>query len=362
MVSLFTFRTKTATMKNLLHKLMPIAILTAVLCGCDDEYYGNWRTISTFSEKGCADASAFTIGDMAYVVGGYGFYYVPTYFNTTWSFDMKDYSWHRCDTIPGPPRRAGVAFEIDGKGYYCGGVGIDNECYSDIFEFDPEKAEGSQWTKLTADTFPNGGFYEGIGFAIGGIGIVGAGMTEANGTSNSYYRFDPKKPEGSRWTKIESDGITAKRQGASVFVIGDKAYIIGGRSNNYRIASFECYDATTNEFSVISRSIMDDYNIDILYRYNASAFSIGNDGYVTCGVKFTGEVLRDTWRYTPDDGLGHWQMIGDFEGPSRYSAICFTFDRQAFLLCGQNGNFSTSYKDDVWLFSPDEEYNKRKTR
>lgn len=348
-------------MSKLLHKLMPIALLTAVLCGCDEDYYGNWRSVSTFNAKGRSEASAFTIGNTAYIVGGRGFYFVPTYFNSTWSFDMEDFSWHECDTIPGPPRRAGVAFEIDGKGYYCGGIGIDNECYSDLFESDPSKPEGSQWTKLAADSFPNGGFYDGIGFAIGGIGVAGAGKTEMHGTSGEYYRFDPKKAEGSRWTKIESDK-SAKRQGACVFVIGDNAYIIGGRSNNYRVASFECYNVSTNEFSIISENIVNDYNIDILYRYNASAFSIGKNGYITCGVKFTGEVLRDTWRYTPDGGLGHWQMIGDFEGPSRYSATCFSFGNYAFLLCGQNGNFSTSYKDDVWLFCPDEEYNKRQTR
>ncbi|MBP5667141.1 MAG: hypothetical protein J6X32_03240 [Salinivirgaceae bacterium] len=346
-------------MNKILH-IIPIVLLAAVLCGCDEDYYGNWRSISTLNAKGRADASAFTIGNTAYVVGGYGFYFVPTYFNTTWSFDMDDYSWHECDTFPGKPRRAGVAFEIGGKGYYCGGIGVDNELYGDMFEFDPEKPEGSQWTKLEADPFPIGGFYDGIGFAIDGIGVVGSGMTASHGTSGDYYQFDPRKPEGSRWSRIKSE--TVKRQGACVFVIDHKAYIIGGRSNNYRVATFECYNASTNEFTVISDDIVRDYNIDILYRYSASAFSIGNDGYVTCGVKFTGEVLRDTWRYTPDAGLGHWQPIGDFEGPSRYSATCFTYGRKSFLLCGQNGNFSTSFKDDVWLFSPDEEYNKRTSR
>ena len=79
-------------------------------------------------------------------------------------------------------------------------------------------------------------------------------------------------------------------------------------------------------------------------------------------MKFTGEVLRDTWRYTPDGGKGKWQLIGDFEGPNRYSATSFVVGRYAFLLCGQNGNFSTSFKDDVWLFSPDEEYNRRTSK
>ncbi|MBR2195156.1 MAG: hypothetical protein IJ911_06025 [Salinivirgaceae bacterium] len=350
-------------MRNTLYKLTLFVLLAALFGSCkEDVYYGNWRSISTLTAKGRADASAFVIGNKAYMVGGYGFYFVPTYFNATWVFDTEDFSWSECDTLPGAPRRAGVAFTIDGKGYYCGGIGDDGEYFCNLYEFDPEKPAGSQWAEMKADTFPDGGFYDAVGFVIDGIGYVGTGVRSMLGTSSSYYRFDPKKPEGSRWSRIESAQGASGRQGASAFVIGSKAYIIGGRSNNYRVASFECYDAATDEFTVISENMLDDYNIDKLYRYNASAFSIGNDGYLTCGVKFTGEVLRDTWRYTPDGGKGKWQMIGDFEGSNRYSATCFVVDRYGFLLCGQNGNFSTSFKDDVWIFSPDEEYNRRTSR
>ena len=313
--------------------------------------------------KGRANASAFIIGNNAYLVGGYGFYhYVPTYFNSTWAFDIEDYSWRECDTLPGPPRRAGAAFALNGKGYYCGGIGIDGEYYSDMFEFDPTKDAGSQWTKLEADPFPEGGFYDAVSFTIDEKGYVGTGLRMTSGTSANYYRFDPSKAAGSRWTKLNTDGISKARYGGCAFVIGSKAYIIGGRANNYRVASFECYDASTDEFSVISNDLIADYNINLLYRYNASSFSIGNDGYVTCGVKFTGEVLRDTWRFTPDGDKGHWQLIGDFEGPSRHSATSFAVGRYGFLLCGQNGNFSDSFKDDVWIFSPDEKYNKLPSR
>ncbi|MBO7496909.1 MAG: hypothetical protein J6T98_10175 [Salinivirgaceae bacterium] len=350
-------------MRKTLYKLTLSVLIATVFCACDDDtYYGNWRSVSTLNAKGRANAASFVIDSKAYVVGGYGFYYVPTYFNATWEFDTEDYSWRERDSLPGLPRRAGSAFSINGKGYYCGGIGADGEYYSDLFEFDPEKEPGSQWTKLVADSFPDGGFYDGIGFAINGKGYVGSGITLFHGTSGSYFCFDPSKPEGSRWSKVESASGAAERRGASVFVIDDCAYIIGGRSNDYRVASFERYNASTDEFSVISNNMVADYNIDLLYRYNASAFSIGNDGYLTCGVKFTGEVLRDTWRYTPDGGIGHWQLIGDFEGPNRYSATCFVAGRNAFLLCGQNGNFSTSYKDDVWLFCPDEKYHRQPTK
>ena len=106
-------------MRNTLYKLTLFVSLAALFGSCkEDVYYGNWRSISTLTAKGRADASAFVIGDKAYMVGGYGFYFVPTYFNATWAFDTEDFSWSECDTLPGAPRRAGVAFTIDGKGYY----------------------------------------------------------------------------------------------------------------------------------------------------------------------------------------------------------------------------------------------------
>ena len=78
-------------MRKPLLTLTLLATLAALLCGCNNnDYYGNWRSISTLNAKGRANASAFVIGNNAYVVGGYGFFYVQTYFNTTWEFDSED--------------------------------------------------------------------------------------------------------------------------------------------------------------------------------------------------------------------------------------------------------------------------------
>lgn len=351
-------------MKKSFEMLILFALVATSFCGCEDEIYrGNWIEISTLSAKERANASVFTIDDKAYIIGGYGYMFVPTYFNTTYVFDINDYSWSECDSLPCSPRRAGVAFAINGKGYFCGGISSDGAYHDELFEFDPSKPSGSQWTLLESDPYPNGGFYDGIGFAIGDCGYVGSGITLEYGVSYDYFKFDPSKPAGSRWTMLKTPGA-AKRHSASVFVINDKAYILGGQNNGYKVVRFECYDALNDEFAVISDNMLADYNIDILYRYSASAFSVGNCGYLTCGVKFTGEVLRDTWRFTPDinNGKGAWQMMPDFEGSSRYNAPCFSSGRYGFLLCGQNGISSISFKDDVWRFSPDEKYNKRTSR
>lgn len=353
--------------RHLMKKFVFFLVLfsvAATFVGCDDDiYHGNWIEISALNAKGRGSASLFVIDDKAYVAGGYGYYYVPVYFNTVWAFDANNYSWTECDTMPCEPRMSGVAFSVNGKGYFCGGMTSDGEYHNELFEFDPSQPSGSQWREMVSDTFPGGRFRCGLGFAIDGCGYVGSGINEKYGTSNQYFKFDPSKPEGSRWSEISAPNAL-RRHDASVFVIGGKAYIIGGRNNNRAVKQFECYDASSDKFTIISDDMLRDYNVDILYRYSASAFSIGNDGYVTCGVKFTGEVLRDTWRFTPDvnNGKGSWQLIGDFEGPSRYGAVSFSYNNYGFVLCGQNGSFSTSFKDDVWRFSPDEKYNWRPSR
>lgn len=351
-------------MKNTFFLLAFVLVATSFI-GCEDEiYYGNWKEISSLSTKGRSSASMFVINDKAYLVGGYGYYLINVYFNSTWAFDVDGYSWTECDSMPCVPRKSGVAFSINGKGYYCGGLSADGAYHAELFEFDPSRPAGSQWKELSSDPFPEGGFYEGVGFAIGDCGYVGTGFNERTGISNSIFKFDPSKPEGSRWSKSDTDNKAMHRHGACAFVIGNKAYIIGGKNNNHEVKQFECFDASTERITVISTDMLKDFNVDILYRYNATAFSIGNDGYITCGLKFTGEVLRDTWRYTPDinDGKGSWQFVGDFEGPSRYSATGFSYGELGFVVGGQNGSFSTNYKDDVWCFSPNEKYNWRPSR
>lgn len=345
--------------KSIFKVALLLATFSPILTSCDDEtYHGNWIEISELNDISRANSALFVIDDKAYLVGGYGYCYVTTYFNTTWEFDTDGYTWHECDTLPCSPRKAGAAFAIDGKGYFCGGISIDGEYHADLFEFDPSRPAGSQWRQLSSDPFPGGEFYDGLGFAINGYGFVGTGINTSIGLSNVFYKFDPSKPEGSRWSKLDTPNAS-RRHGATVFVIGNKAYILGGRNNNYKVKSFECLDGNTEEYTIISEDLLKDYNIDILYRYNASAFALRNEGYVTCGVKFTGEVLRDTWRFTPEvnNGKGSWQLIGDFEGPSRYCASAFSTKNYGFILCGQNGAFSSSFKDDVWRFSPDEKYN-----
>lgn len=344
--------------------LLAMVLVVTSFVGCEDDiYYGNWKEISTLNAKGRASASAFLIDDKAYIVGGYGYYFVSVYFNSTWAFDVETYSWIECDSMPCTPRKSGVAFSLNGKGYYCGGISADGAYHDEMFEFDPSQPRGSQWKELSSDPFMGGEFHEGLAFTIGDCAYVGSGMNSSTGISSSYYKFDPSKPEGSRWSKLNTENASY-RHGASVFVIGSKAYIIGGKNNNHEVKQFECYDASSDTFTVISTDMLADYNVDILYRYAATAFTVGNDGYITCGLKFTGEVLRDTWRYTPDvdNGKGKWQFIGDFEGPSRYSACGFSLGDFGYVIGGQNGSFSTSFKDDVWRFGPNEKYNWRPSR
>ncbi len=351
-------------MKNRICQLVAVAMLALLAAGCEEDIYnGNWLKVSTLNAKGRAGSAMFAIDNKAYLVGGYGYYYILTYFNSVWEFDSDDNSWSECDTLPGPPRRGAVGFSIDGKGYVVGGIGADGTFFSDVFEFDTEQPAGSKWRHLDSDPYPGGEFYNGLGFAINGYGYVGTGTNSSYGTNNEYYRFDPTKADGSRWSQLSFDNVKpAKRESGNVFVIDDKAYIIGGRHNNYRVKQFECFDGATEQMSIISEDMLEDYNLDILFRYQASTFAIGNKGYLTCGVKFTGEVLHDTWEYTPNSGKGVWQKIANFEGPSRHCAPCVTLNGRGYMFCGQNGIGSDTFFDDVWYFDPNQEYDKKSYR
>lgn len=333
------------------------ATATMLLCGCeDDHYYGNWKILTNVNEKGLADAASFVIGNNAYMVGGYGYYRTYVYFNKTWRYNSENRAWTEMDSLPGKGRSQGVAFVFGNKAYFGTGIALNGEFFDEFFEFNPSQPKGSQWKKIN-DPIPCGPCYGAMSFVINGIGYVCGGYTEQKGMSREIYKFDPSKPEGSRWSLIETAKLVKRMEG-NVMVIDNKAYIIGGRSNKSKVPEFECFDPATETVRMVSENIADDYTENLL-RHEASSFVIDGNGYVCCGLKFSGEVLRDMWRFTPNNGKGVWQKMCDFIGPSRSGASSFEINGIGYVACGQNGVGGYNFYDEIWQFDPNERWSRR---
>ncbi len=91
-------------------------------------------------------------------------------------------------------------------------------------------------------------------------------------------------------------------------------------------------------------------NFEGVARHRASAFSIGNKGYIGLGHinSVTNILFEDFWEYDPASNT--WTQKANFGGGLRYHAISFTVGNKAYVGTGRDaGNV---YSNDIWEYDP----------
>ncbi len=364
-------------------------------CEYENNLVGNWKGPTQMNSNGRGGASCFVIDNMAYIVGGRGYIKRESFFLDTWQFDPKHNSWKQYAPVPAEKgRNYGVAFAAIGadgktKGYYGTGIGYKSEVFKDFYEFSPEDSttvpvlsvEGDTtgykklpgvWT--VTDSLPGEEPIWGmVGFTINGVGYIGAGQTKNQGYANTYYSYNPNAAKGKKWQIVEHIN-PAKRCYGSVFVIDDRAYIVGGISNGKYVYDLERFDPSIDEgefrWQKITQNFVEDYRSSRfvkVYRQQAAAFSINGRGYLCCGS--VGSSKSDVWEYIPyvgRDNMGEWTEVCSFEGSPRFACLGFAIDGVGYVGTGTivNANPSSQdqFYDDLWEFHPDEDYEKRPDR
>ncbi len=81
-------------------------------------------------------------------------------------------------------------------------------------------------------------------------------------------------------------------------------------------------------------------------RSSASVFVINNKAYMVGG--FDGDdYYKDTWEFDPD--LNWWKQVSDFPGSARSSAVAFTINGKGYFGTGFDGDVKLK---DFWEFDP----------
>jgi PKD repeat protein len=283
---------------------------------------------------------SFVIGNYAYAGLGAVNTELRIYSAEIFKYDPSDDSWEQLADFPGGKRYGATAFSINGKGYVCLGVDNNYDMRNDVWVFNPVT---EIWQKKS--DFPGGTRYHSPAFVIGNKAfLVGGSINQGNNYLNDLWCYNP---DTDTWTQKESlptdhlagavtfsyngkgyavgggastydpvkefyqyDPVTdtwsqlpdlpSIRTAAVGFVIGDKAYVGTGTDIYTTFKSFYCYSFETNTWSTIS-----DPPADFSQRVAATAFSIGNSGYVLAGrsepwdpVFNNGKMLNDLWTYT----------------------------------------------------------------
>lgn len=301
---------------------------------------GNWVRRSEFEGVGRTEAVSFTIGTKVYVGGGYD----GTYrLNDFWAFEQSTGTWLKIADFPGTARNSAVAFAANGKGYVGTGYDENDNKLKDFWEYNPAT---NAWTRI-AD-FGGTARYNAVAFTIDNKGYVGTGYD--GNYLKDMWKYDPTT---NTWTQVAS--LTgSKRSEAVAFVYNSKAYIVTGLNNGSYLNDFWSYDAGTNSWTelrkindVSDESYDDDYD-DNIKRSNASVFIMGNKAYLSSGSR--SGIIATTWEY--DISNDTWTEKTGFEGTAREGLLSFTLDNRGYIVTGNNSSYRF---DDLWEFYPADE-------
>jgi N-acetylneuraminic acid mutarotase len=325
--------------------MMAFAVVTSCKNDEEEELIGNWTTIGSFDGDARGDATGFVIGDTAYICLGYNA--KAKALPDLWRYNPSDETWKRRADFPGIARYAAVAFSVKGKAYV--GFGFDGKtALRDFWEYDPRT---DKWDSVVAE-FPKDAVarYYAVGASVGDKGYVGTG-TDGGSPLKDFYSFTPGDVPGTgTWTQISSYK-GSKRFGASVFVIGNYLYLLGGTANDGNPTDMQKYDPSADKWTQVldlrntDKTANDDKYGNIPRSY-ASTFVINGKGYITLGQ--TSMALPSTYEYDP--AANTWTERTGFSRSTRSYAVSFSLKNRGFVMTGRSGT-STRF-DDFFEFFP----------
>lgn len=232
-----------------------------------------------------------------------------------------------------------IPMEKPSEGFESVGFSINGKGYvtfgmgvRELWEYDPIMDVWSQKANFAGYARD-----QAVGFAIGNKGYVGTGF---NGDLVEYlfkdfWEYDPSL---NKWTKKADVGGEPRYQ-ATAFSIGDKGYLFGGNNGS----DFWEYNPELDRWTKKA-------DIPGGPRFSAVAVGINNRGYVATGES-SSQMTNDFWEYDPFKDL--WTRRKDFPGKARSNAVAFSISGKAYLGTGMGGFPSFEHLNDFWEYDPE---------
>jgi hypothetical protein len=157
-----------------------------------------------------------------------------------------------------------------------------------------------------------------------------------NITFSDIWEYDV---EQNKWWGSLPTFPDAARRYPVAFVIGNNAYIGTGQSSaSVAYNDFYIFNGTTKTWD--ANPVESSFDI----RYQASAFSHDNKGYVF-GGQYLGQAKNDVWQYSEE--TGEWTRKNDFP-VNFYGGICLYNKNRIFAGFGDNADS----KSILWEYNP----------
>ncbi|MGV6860694.1 MAG: Kelch repeat-containing protein [Putridiphycobacter sp.] len=289
-----------------------------------------WNQKAPFPGIARHRASAFVIGDKAYV--GMGHYNSGEHviFNDIWEYDPATNSWTQKADFGGTTRYQCSAFSIDNFGYLGLGRNTEDNYEKDFWKFDPL---ANMWYPI--GDIPGVARRGATAFVIDKKAYVGLGQTDG-GYAVDFYKFDPSN---NQWEQV-ADFIGVQRTSAVSFVYNGKAYVGTGHTYGEALKDFYEYNPSSDYW-------LRKADVGDTLRQDATGFCLMGKGYIGTGNNVDGSVnYKDFWQY--DFETENWKQINDFEGSARRYMVSFVINNTAYCYGGTNG----TNLNDLWSFDP----------
>lgn len=179
----------------------------------------NWTKKADFPDSGRSDATCFTIGAKAYVVGGKTGPAATS--NDTWEYDAATNQWNEKADFPGTLER-GAGFAVGSKGYVVGGS-LNGAATNKLYEYDPAT---DKWTEKAA--YPETEITGPLAFVANNRAYVGLGGVQPFSASANYPKyFWSYSPATDKWSYAGGFEMTASGRMYGIAAVTDTAVYIG---------------------------------------------------------------------------------------------------------------------------------------
>jgi N-acetylneuraminic acid mutarotase len=324
-----------------------------------------WVRVGDFPAEARSQAAAFGIDRFGWVGIGFNGKFLKDF----WQYDTYNNEWVEVADFTGSARSGANVVAIGSRAYLA--LGFDSDRKADLWSYNPlgcnnvsilpnqlqsAIANTAYIVKLSQIGLPNSaaiwdvsGLPPGLIFDPKTNEIKG--KSSQSGTFSLVVKVKTGLCEGKKQYSLtinEGNEIIAiapflpfTASDASVFVIGDTAYIVGGYSESVGL------NAHVWKFNLINRTIERGADFAGGERFGAVGFSIGELGYVALGNNSELD-FKDLWQYNPK--TGDWTKLLDLPGLERNHAEAFVINGVAYI--GSGKTLDQRYLSDWWAFNP----------
>ena len=281
-------------------------------------YSQSWVNRTNLPSTSRSAVRSFNIGSKGYFIGGETA--AATNLVDTWEYNTETNSWSQKADYPGVGTQKGVAFSINGIGYY--GFGTAG---GQLYSYNPQS---NTWTQKATCTIPSVSFWSTTYFVIG----TKAYFLDQN---NKFFIYDSVTDS---YTSL-SDFTGLRRVTGVGFSINNKGYVCTGLNAT---SAGNTFLNDLWEYNPLNDTWTQKNALPAAGRYASFGFAFNNKGYILGGETNTSAMTNQFWEYNPT--IDSWVALPNYIGGAKNYLSGFVSNNSVYAGFGSPG-FGVSFNE-----------------